>query len=269
MTDGPGPCGAALRRMVAESIAREAGLLALRLQRDPDLVVELKGIQDFVSAADRALEDLIKARIAAAFPEDAVLGEESGASAGIDEATAVWVIDPIDGTANFVRGRAGWCVSIALVRDGRAEIGVIYDPVQDELFSARHGHGATRNGEPIRVSRRTSLEGAMIGNGFSYRRPVADHVRISHLLLEAGCEYRRSGTGALDMAHVADGRLDGYVEMHINAWDVLAGLVLVREAGGWTNDFLRDGGLSRGNPILAAPAGLAEAVCGLLGLDLS
>jgi len=263
------PRDVTLRRTAAEAFAREAGLLALRLQRDPAMAIDLKGLQDWVSAADRAVEDLLKARIAAAFPEDAILGEETGASAGIAEAEAVWVIDPIDGTANFVRRRAGWCVSIALVVAGRAEMGVIYDPVHDELFAAEHGRGALRNGDEIRVSGRTALEGSMLGNGFSYRRPVEEHVRISRLLLDAGCEYRRSGTGALDMAHVADGRLDGYVEMHINAWDVLAGIVLVREAGGWTNDFLKGGGLMHGNPILALGPGLVGPVKELLGLDLA
>lgn len=238
------------------AVAQEAGLLAKGyfLNRH-ELLVEHKGVQDFVSVADRACETLIIDRLRARFPEDSFLGEEGGASG--PETTYLWVIDPIDGTANFLRGTAFWCVSIALVRAGEVVAGVVHDPVHDEMFAARIGAGATCNGKPIHVSKTIDPTEGRVALGFSYRRPVDLHVGTQRRMLEAHCEYRFMGAGALSMAHVAAGRFDGYWEAHINSWDVLAGLLLVREAGGWANDFLADDGLRKGNEILAATPGLA------------
>lgn len=249
----------------AQAFAREAGHLAVRMRRDPaTLGVENKGPQDLVTMADRALERLLRERVAALFPEDAFLGEEGGYGGTGQTGDAIWVVDPIDGTVNFARGIPAWCVSVGIVVDGEAEIGVIYDPVADELFAARRGHGATLNGAPIRVREGASMGDAIIALGFSFRRPVEHHAGHVRRLLEGGCEYRRPGSGALGLAHVADGRFDGYLEQHCNAWDVLAGIVLVREAGGWTNDFLADDGLADGNLIFACVPALHGPLLRLL-----
>jgi myo-inositol-1(or 4)-monophosphatase len=211
-----------------------------------------------VSIADRSCEDLIVAGLSALFPHDSFLGEEGGTRNPGGE--AVWVIDPIDGTHNFLTGVPFWCVSLALVVDGEGVLGLIYHPAEDELFSARSGAGAFLNGAPMSVSKETELARARLCIGFSYRRPVSNHVRAIETLLSSHCEYLRLGSGALGLAYTAAGRFDGYWEHHTNAWDAAAGIVLVREAGGWTNDFLAGGGLATGNEILATTPDLAATL---------
>jgi myo-inositol-1(or 4)-monophosphatase len=196
------------------------------------------------------------------FPEDGFLGEERGRQNPQSE--VVWVIDPIDGTANFLRGIPFWCVSLGLIVDDESLAGVIYNPVTDELYSAREGAGATMNGEAIKVSETKSLKDARMGLGFSYRRPVDLHVATVKALLDVQCEYSRLGSGALGMAFVADGRLDGYWEAHINLWDVAAGLCIVKEAGGWLNNFMHQDVFERGSAILATTRSLAEDLSRLL-----
>jgi myo-inositol-1(or 4)-monophosphatase len=245
------------RLEVAEAVVREAGRAAAdHFARRELLSIERKGAQDLVSEADRLCEDLIVAGLSRMFPEDGFLGEERGSRNS--EAAAVWVIDPIDGTHNFLTGIPFWCVSVGLVASGELVLGIIYHPVAGELYSARRGGGAFLNGQPIKVSGEMDLTRARICVGFSYRRPVADHVRAVGKLLSAGCEYLRVGSGALGLAYTAAGRFDGYWERHINSWDAAAGLVLVREAGGWTNDFLAGEGLTQGSEILAATPELVE-----------
>ena len=168
------------------------------------------------------------------------------------------MIDPIDGTHNFLTGIPFWCVSVGLVVAGELALGIIHDPLAGELYTARSGGGAFLNGRPIKVSGETDLTRARICVGFSYRRPVAEHVRAVEALLSAGCEYLRLGSGALGLAYTAAGRFDAYWERHINAWDAAAGLVLVREAQGSTNDFLANEGLMRGGEVLAATSALFE-----------
>ena len=244
------------RLELAREVVRDAGALALASFRDARLVVEEKGVQDYVTAVDRAVEELIVERLRAAFPGDEFLGEEGGRRAGSPGESALWVIDPIDGTANYTRGLPLWCVSVALVDAGEIVLGLIFNPVSDEFYCAVAGHGAHCNGKPIKVSGVRSPQQARIGMGFSYRLSPTLHVGGISRLLDAHCEYSRLGSGALGMAFVADGRFDGYWEPHINSWDVLAGICLVREAGGWVNDFLADDGLFGGNPILACTPGL-------------
>jgi myo-inositol-1(or 4)-monophosphatase len=247
------------RLAVARDAIAAAGTLAAAFHaRRATLAIDRKGVQDVASEADRACERLIVARLAAAFPEDGILGEEGAASNG--GARAVWVIDPIDGTHNFLTGVPFWCVSIGLVVDGAPALGLIVDPVRGELFHGVRGRGAFLNGAPIRASGETDLGRARVCVGFSYRRPVADHARAVEGLLTAGCEYLRLGSGALGMAYTAAGRFDGYWERHINSWDVAAGLVLVQEAGGWVCDFLAGEGLTKGGEILAVTPGLLEPV---------
>lgn len=256
------------RFLVAQDAARDASRLALEhFARLDSLTIENKGRQDFVTEADRAVERLIVERLTAAFPDDAVLGEEDGFSADPTGRRAVWAVDPIDGTSNFVRGRPDWAVSIGLVFDGRAAVGVIHVPAHGWQYAACLGQGATRNGVPIGVAVDGTLADATVGLGFSFRLPTSVHLGHIGSLLGAGVEYRRLGTAAVSMALVADGRFQGYVEGHINSWDVLAGLVLVREAGGQTNDFLARDGLRLGNPILAAPPALYRSLAEVTAFD--
>jgi myo-inositol-1(or 4)-monophosphatase len=244
------------RHRAGLDITREAGAFALEYyRRRASLPVERKGLQDFVSEADKETEKLIVRKLSAAFPDDSFLGEEGGF---VEKGPFLWVIDPIDGTANFVRGIHHWCVSVGLVADGKAVLGFLYDPVYDEMFSAFKGGGAFLNGEPITVSGTTDLASARIGIGFSYRRPVAPHVHDIEAALDAGCEYVRLGSGALGLAYTAAGRLDGYYERHINLWDVAGGLPILAEAGGIASDFMTGDYRTEGNELLAATPGLYD-----------
>jgi myo-inositol-1(or 4)-monophosphatase len=259
-----GPAELDARLQAAETAVREAGRLAAsHFARREQLAIDRKGAQDLVSEADRACEDLIVAALARAYPGDGFLGEERGARN--PDAAAVWIVDPIDGTHNFLTGVPFWCVSLGLAVAGELVLGVIHQPLADELFAARRGGGAFLNGEPIAVSGETDLTRARVCLGFSYRRPVAEHVRAVVALLEAGCEYVRIGSGALGLAYAAAGRFDGYWERHMNSWDAAAGVVLVREAGGLTNDILAGDGLTRGSETLAATPALFATLQRLTG----
>jgi len=265
MTDS---CDLASRYLAAQSVAREAGRLALDYLADRSrLQIEAKGPHDFVTAADRAVEALIAARLAPAFPSDALLGEESGSTSTPDRASPLWVVDPIDGTANFVRDLPDWCVSIGLLVEGRFELGVIYVPALDELYAAQRGQGAFCGGKAIHVSDCTTVAGATIGLDHSFDDPSADHRAHIAAVHAHGGEYRRNGSVAVSLTRVASGRLDGFLELHLNAWDVAAGIVLVQEAGGWTNDFLAGEGLGKGNPIIAATPQLRDELLAITGLE--
>lgn len=254
------------RRHVAEAVIRDAGRLAADYFAGwQELAIVHKGAQDLVSEADRACEELIVARLAREFPDDGFLGEEGGSRN--PGATAIWVIDPIDGTHNFLTGVPFWCVSIGLFCDDESVLGLIYHPPGDELFVARQNGGASLNGTAIRVSGESDIKRARICVGFSYRRPVEDHIRAVDALLSAGCEYLRLGSGALGLAYVAAGRFDGYWERHLNSWDAAGGLALVKEAGGRTSDFWKDDGLSKGNEMLAATPAVFDAVKHLVAPD--
>jgi len=256
------------RLRAAKDIASEAGRTALAYFRNPDgLEVVAKGRQDFVSEADHAVEALIRARLQDLFPEDGFLGEESGAAIDGKDAGGIWVVDPIDGTTNFINQVPVWCVSIAYVLQGRIEVGVIYDPNADELFAACRGHGAFCGETPMATSAADSLTQGTVGVGYSTRTSGATAVDSIRRLLDAGGIYQRNGSGALMLAYVGAGRLLGYLEAHINAWDCLAGILLVQEAGGWTNDFLANDGLLQGNPVIAAAPGVADAVRAVAGFD--
>ncbi|WP_156831030.1 inositol monophosphatase family protein [Kaistia granuli] len=251
------------RLALAREVAREAGALALSyFERLATLAVEFKqGGQDVVSIADREVEVLIRARIAEKFPEDGVLGEEDGLVEG--QSGVLWVVDPIDGTSPFLNGLSHWCISIAVAVEGEAEIGVIYAPVSDEFFSAAKGMGAFLNDAPIAVAPARSIEDGLLGFGSNHRIPPADVGRFITVLLDAGGMFYRNGSGALMLAYVACGRLVGYYEQHINSWDCLAGLCLIREAGGWHNDFLAGEGMLKGNRIAG---GAPQMKAGLIAL---
>jgi myo-inositol-1(or 4)-monophosphatase len=252
------------RLAVACAVAREAGAVArATFERTPQLRARaFKGPQDYILESDAEVERVVRDRLAAAFPGDAFFGEESGGTFGHD----VWVVDPIDGTANFARGIPHFCISIAFVRDRRTEIGVIYQPTTDELYAGRHRAGATLNGRRIKVSGLADVRQAMIEAGWSSRRPSERYVALVDHLYRAGAEVRRGGSGALGLAHVADGRTEGYCELHMNSWDALAGLLLVEEAGGWVNDFLAGDGLRQGNAVLGCTPAMKDIVAEAMDL---
>lgn len=237
---------------------REAGQIARAefLNRTPGQF-QLKGPQDPVTASDRKVEAFVRDAIAGTFAQDAFLGEETGLHDGTGT-SGTWVVDPIDGTDNFARGITHFCVSVAYVQNGTTLLGAIYQPMTDETFFAQAGQGAHRNGVPIAVSGIRTAGQAAIELGWSTRTPRADYIAVLGALLDQGSNVRRSGSGALALAQVAAGRLDGYAELAMNAWDSLAGLLLVREAGGATcpdpaGRPLHDAGLVyAANPHLAA-----------------
>jgi len=253
------------RYFLAQSIAMHAGMMALdSFRRREQLVVELKGLQDMVSAADRDVEKYIKERVQAVFPTDDFLGEEGGADVG--NADYLWVVDPIDGTACFVNGMYSWCISIAVLYRGEPMIGVVFDPNANELFHARVGAGAFCGARPMRVHPGETLKDGVLGVGTSFRVGVEDFIPFLESVLRDGGMFIRNGSGALMITYVAAGRLIGYYEPHMNSWDALAGLVLVSEAGGLGNAFLENEGLMRGNPVLVGNPVVWQRLAVLAGI---
>lgn len=243
------------RLEAVRAIVREAGALALDyFRRRSEILISMKGRQDWLTEADGAVETFLRRKIGEVFPSDQIVGEEQGGSGG----SAMWIIDPIDGTANFARGDRQWCISVGFARDGVPEIGFIFAPAQDEFYEAVRGHGVTMNGVAIRVAPTHEMGTAVIEIGWSPRRPSADYLALVGRTMQAGATVKRSASGALGMAHVANGRTDGYAEVHINSWDVLAGLVIAREAGVLINDFCSGPWVTEGNPILCATPGIAR-----------
>ena len=218
---------------VAVQAARRAGnILARKLNNPQKLKIEQKGRNDFVTDADRAAEDAIIETIRDLYPDHAVLAEESGADGDSD---TVWIIDPLDGTTNFLHGFPVFAVSIGVRVKGRMEHAVVYDPMRQELFTASRGDGAQLDGRRIRISGQTKLEHALIGTGFPYKLidgEMTPYLRMLESVLRNSSGVRRPGAAALDLAYVAAGRLDGFWETNLNAWDLAAGSLLIREAGG-------------------------------------
>jgi myo-inositol-1(or 4)-monophosphatase len=250
------------RQKFAEMLAVKAGNLALEMRSNLG-PAEAKSAIDFCTEADRAVEQLVRQEIASTYGEP-VLGEEYGQDAGSDDNAGLWVVDPIDGTTEYIHGSARWCVSLAYLREGAIELGVIYAPVGNRLFSAQAGAGASLNGAPIGVSHLAHGTAPVVEVGWSERRSLDTYCDFLHMLVASRMEFRRRGSGALGLAEVACGINDAYVEMHINSWDAVAGILLVREAGGWTNDFLAGNGLTEGNLIMAATPELHQPLTALL-----
>lgn len=241
-----------------------AALARAGFARQVGQAVSMKGPQDYLTETDGQVEDHLHARIAEAFPEDGFLGEEGGGEPGAQ----AWVVDPIDGTANFARSIPHFCISIAFIAGGEVQLGAIVNPILDEVYFARLGRGASLNGKPIHVSATTDIAATSFEMGWSNRRPLARYIAALNELFEAGSNVRRGACGALGLAYVADGRSDGYAELHMNSWDCLAGLLLVREAGGVTGPFLSLGGLLAGAPVLAAAPGVAGVLSQATGIPL-
>jgi myo-inositol-1(or 4)-monophosphatase len=221
----------------AVAIAREAGEIVRqgfgKVQR-----LDFKGTVNPVTETDTAAEALILARLRAAFPDHAILGEETGGSPW-NVPGPIWLVDPLDGTNNFAHGFPHFCVSLGLMVNGELQIGVVYDPLRDELFAAQHGAGATLNGSPVHVTSVAHLTGAFLATGFGYNRRVAadNNTRMLDYFLRRSQGVRRAGSAALDMAYVACGRFDGYWESFLSPWDLAGGVLLVQEAGGRCSDY--------------------------------
>jgi len=228
---------------LAREVAREAG--ALICEGKQHMRVEHKGAVDLVTQLDQASEDLIRKRFQKAEPGIPILAEEGG---GAENETTRWIVDPLDGTTNFVHDFPFYCVSIALETDGVLELAVIYDIANHRLYEAERGKGAKRDGEKLSVSTESSLNHALVASGFAYdRRSRADfYLAYVKRFLETAQGFRRCGSAAMDLAMLAEGKLDAYWEFGLNPWDVAAGALIVQEAGGQVSD------------VTGAPLGLNE-----------
>lgn len=222
---------------IAVRAARNAGEIIVRsMNRLESLQVTSKGRNDFVTEVDKAAEAEIIAHIRKHYPAHAFLAEESGETPGRNgESETVWVIDPLDGTTNFLHGFPQFCVSIACRHRGRLEHAVIYDPLRQELFTTSRGGGAHLDNHRIRVSKQRTLEGALVATGFPYRsnvRYIDAYMTMLRTVMEQTAGVRRPGSAALDLAYVAAGRVDAFFEIGLSPWDTAAGLLLIQEAGG-------------------------------------
>lgn len=244
---------------IAIRAAHHAGdFIVRKINKLPDLQVEVKARNDFVSEVDREAEVRIIDELLKSFPDHGIVAEESGVIEGQDEYR--WIIDPLDGTTNYLHGFPHYAVSIACEYRGRLTHGVIYDPFKQELFAASRGDGATLNNRRIRVTKITSVEGALIGTGFPFKNPdqLDEFLKLFSAFFKSASDMRRAGSAALDLAYVAAGRLDGFWESGLNSWDMAAGALIVREAGGLVTDyagdehFLENGQVVAGNPRIIA-----------------
>jgi myo-inositol-1(or 4)-monophosphatase len=249
---------------IAMRAARRAGDLIVRsLGRLDSLKIDTKGRNDFVTDIDRKAEAEIIATVRRSHPDHAFLAEESGRAG---ESDTVWIIDPLDGTTNFLHGFPTFAVSIAVQHRGRLQHAVVYDPMRQEFFTASRGDGAQLEGKKIRVSAQRSLEGALIGTGFPYRMQAAhvdDYLAILKVIMNTAAGVRRPGSASLDLAYVAAGRVDGFWEFGLAPWDTAAGTLLILEAGGRVGtptgaDYELGPNIVAGNPKVYQ--GLIEAI---------
>jgi myo-inositol-1(or 4)-monophosphatase len=244
---------------IAIRAAHRAGdFIVRKINKVPDLKVEVKARNDYVSEVDREAESLIIEELLKAYPGHGIVAEESGVIETDDEYR--WIIDPLDGTTNYLHGFPHYAVSIACEHRGRLSHGVIYDPFKQELFAASRGDGATLNNRRIRVNNLKTVKGALLATGFPFKNPdnLDEFLKLFNAFFSSVSDIRRAGSAALDMAYVAAGRLDGYWESGLNSWDLAAGALIVREAGGLVTDysgdghFLENGQIVVGNPRIIA-----------------
>ena len=250
---------------VAVRAARAAGQIILRhMNRLESLAVVEKQQLDFVSEVDRMAEAEIIRELKRAYPRHAMLAEESGATG---QSKSTWVIDPLDGTHNYLRGFPHFSVSIALLEHGDPIVGVVLDPLRNEIFTASKGDGAFLNDRRIRVSKRETLQGALISTGFPYRQRqhIEPQLAMTRALLTEAEDIRRTGSAALDLAYVAAGRLDGYFEIGLQPWDMAAGVLLVREAAGQCTDFAGRNGMPDSGNVIAGNHFIAAAMAKVIG----
>ena len=249
----------------AVKAARRAAAIINRASFDIDrLKVTEKGHKDFVTEVDQAAEQAIIDVLIGAYPDHAVLGEESGPSANLhDDHENVWIIDPLDGTTNFIHGFPQYCVSIALQQKGQITQAVVYDPTRNDLFTASKGGGAFLNEKRLRVTKRDKIADALIGTGFMYRDKdgMEEYLQMFRVMTEASSGLRRAGAAALDLAYVAAGRLDGFFEKGLKPWDMAAGSLLITESGGIMGTFAGESDyLYKGNAIAGTPKVFGQMV---------
>ncbi|AIY41286.1 Inositol-1-monophosphatase [Collimonas arenae] len=250
--------------------ARRGAQVISRASFDLDLLkVTKKQHNDFVTEVDQAAEAAIIDVLKNAYPDHAILAEESGASANLhDDNENVWIIDPLDGTTNFIHGFPQYCVSIALQHKGQITQAVIYDPTRNDLFTATKGSGAYLNDKRIRVGKRDKIADALIGTGFPFREtegPAMDeYMKMFRIMTQNCAGLRRPGSAALDLAYLAAGRLDGFFEKGLKPWDIAAGSLLISESGGIIGDFSGESDyLYKGDVLAGSPKVFAQMV-GLL-----
>ena len=253
---------------VAVKAARAAGNIINRAALDVESVrVSQKQVNDFVTEVDQASEKTIIETLLTAYPGHAIWAEESGKAHGAQDSDYVWIIDPLDGTTNFIHGLPIYCVSIALAVKGKIEQAVVYDPTRNDLFTATKGRGAYMNNRRIRVAKRTRLQECLISTGFPYR--FDDNIRhyLSMLgdILPRTAGIRRPGAAALDMAYVAAGFTDGFFELGLQPWDVAAGSLLITEAGGLVGNLSGEANFLEQRECLAANPRIYGQMVGLLG----
>lgn len=242
----------------AVKAARRAASIITRASFEVEqLRVTTKNHNDFVTEVDQAAEQAIIDVLRQAYPDHAILAEESGASANLhDENEHVWIIDPLDGTTNFIHGFPQYAVSIALQYRGQITQAVVYDPTRNELFTASKGAGAFLNDKRLRVAKRDKLADALIGTGFPYSdlSKLDEYIKMFHLMTQKSAGLRRPGAAALDLAYVAAGRLDGFFEKNLKPWDIAAGALLITEAGGIVANFSGESDyLYKGDVIAGSP----------------
>lgn len=242
---------------VAIKAVRKASTVILKpLSQLTDIEVSEKGHQDFVTEVDRLAEEEIIAILKESYPDHNILAEESGALGPIKEDEYTWIIDPLDGTTNFIHGVPHFAISVAVMHKNKLEHGVVYDPIMQEWFSASRGAGAQLNGKRLRVSPTKRLEQSLIGTGFPFREPkhFKFYLNTFETIFPQTSGIRRAGSAALDLAYVAAGRFDGFWEISLNPWDMAAGVLLIKESGGIVTDFhgesdyLDSGNVIAGNP---------------------
>ncbi|HET9644697.1 MAG TPA: inositol monophosphatase family protein [Burkholderiaceae bacterium] len=225
---------------IAIKAARAAGAIINRAALDLDLLkISVKGPNDFVSEVDQAAEQAIIDTLLQAYPQHGILAEESGREHGAKHSEFVWIIDPLDGTTNFLHGFPVYAVSIALSHRGQVQQGVVYDPTRNDLFYASRGRGAFLNDRRLRVSKRTRLSDALVGTGFPFRKGdnFKRYLKMFEEVMQACAGLRRPGAAALDLCYVAAGYYDGFFETGLNPWDVAAGSLMITEAGGLIGNF--------------------------------
>lgn len=245
---------------IATSAARNAARVLLRMLNQADrLSVREKQNNDFVTEADRAAERAIIETIHKAYPDHAFVAEESGA---LGEGEVRWIIDPLDGTKNYIHDYPHFSISIAQQINGRTELGLVYDPIREELFTAVRGRGAFLNDRRIRISDRRSLSGAVLATGFPFRNKslLPGYLELFAALFERAHDVRRAGSAALDLAYTACGRVDGFWELGLGSWDMAAGALLVEEAGGMCTDFAGGSDYLASGNIVAANIKVAAAL---------
>lgn len=252
---------------IAVKAARRAATVINRASTQIDLLtVESKAPNDFVTEVDRAAEAAIIEVLRDAYPQHGILAEESGSTGGAEDSEYQWIIDPLDGTTNFLHGFPQYAVSIALARNGVLEHAVVFDPTRNELFTASKGSGAFLNDRRIRVTRRTKLAESLIGTGFPFRefKHLDAYLAMFRELTQKTAGIRRPGAAALDLAYVASGRLDGFWEMGLQPWDMAAGVLLIQEAGGLVSDLAGESAyMQTGNVVAGAPKVFAQLLAAI------